>query len=161
MEPPEDDPLTKKKSNHIQRKLEERRKDNKAKIDPRVEEQFFTGRLYGKIVSVGVVYGDKVWFDLKLVCLHDLARVDVVMGTSWRGKSWSSTRRSSSPRRPNNTVLRPCISLCVLPYHACLVAGAQYQNRNDDIFLVEVHLLYSACLYAEIKRDWKSNANQE
>ena len=46
-EPAEDDPLTKKKSNHVMRKLEERRKDNKAKIDPHVEEQFLTGRLYG------------------------------------------------------------------------------------------------------------------
>ena len=48
VEPSEDDPLTKKKSNHVQRKLEERRKNNKAKIDPHVEEQFLTGRLYGK-----------------------------------------------------------------------------------------------------------------
>ena len=48
VEPSEDDPLTKKKSNHLVRKLEERRKDNKAKIDPHVEEQFLTGRLYGK-----------------------------------------------------------------------------------------------------------------
>lgn len=47
-EPAEDDPLTKKKSNHVQRKLEKRRQDNKAKIDPHVEEQFLSGRLYGR-----------------------------------------------------------------------------------------------------------------
>ena len=47
-EPSEDDPLTKKKSAKLLKKLEERRKDNKAKIDPRVEEQFLTGRLLGK-----------------------------------------------------------------------------------------------------------------
>lgn len=47
-EPAEDDALAKKKSKRVQRKLEERRKDNKAKIDPRVEEQFLTGRLHGK-----------------------------------------------------------------------------------------------------------------
>ena len=52
-EPSEDDPLTKKKSNHLQRKLEERRKENKAKVDPHVEEQFLTGRLYGKSYREG------------------------------------------------------------------------------------------------------------
>ncbi len=46
-EPAEDDVLTKKKSNHVVRKLEERKKENKAKVDPHVEEQFLTGRLYG------------------------------------------------------------------------------------------------------------------
>lgn len=48
VEPSEDDPLAKKKSHHLQRKLEERRKDNKAKMDSHVEDQFLTGRLYGK-----------------------------------------------------------------------------------------------------------------
>lgn len=47
VEPSEDDPLTKKKSNHLQRKLDERKKENKSKVDSHVEEQFFTGRLYG------------------------------------------------------------------------------------------------------------------
>ena len=46
-EPAEDDPLSKKKSNHAQRKLDVRRKDNKAKTDPHVEEQFYTGKLLG------------------------------------------------------------------------------------------------------------------
>lgn len=48
-EPAEDDVLAKKKSNHLVRKLEERRKDNKAKVDLHLEEQFLTGRLYGKV----------------------------------------------------------------------------------------------------------------
>ena len=47
-EPSEDDALAKKKSKSVLKKLEERRKDNKAKIDPHVEEQFLTGRLLGK-----------------------------------------------------------------------------------------------------------------
>ena len=47
-EVPKDDVLAKHRSNHVMKKLEERRKDNKAKVDPHVEEQFLTGRLYGK-----------------------------------------------------------------------------------------------------------------
>ena len=52
VEPSEDDVVTKTKSNHIQRKLEARRKDNKSKVDSHVEEQFLTGRLYGTYVFV-------------------------------------------------------------------------------------------------------------
>lgn len=47
-EPSEDDPLNKKKSNHVQRKLDDRKKDNKAKIVSQIEEQFLTGKLYGE-----------------------------------------------------------------------------------------------------------------
>ncbi len=50
VEPAEDDVLAKKKSNHLVRKLEERRKEGKAKVDPHVEEQFLTGRLLGKVL---------------------------------------------------------------------------------------------------------------
>ena len=42
---PEEDPLNKKRSNHLQRKLEARKSD--AKIDLHLEEQFNTGRIYG------------------------------------------------------------------------------------------------------------------
>lgn len=57
VEATEDGPLTKKRSNHLQRKMDKRRKDNKAKIDPHVEEQFYTGRLYGGCVYVhGVTF---------------------------------------------------------------------------------------------------------
>ena len=42
----EDDVLSTKKSNHVQRKIASRK--STAKIDPRVEEQFLTGRLYGE-----------------------------------------------------------------------------------------------------------------
>lgn len=41
----EDDPLNKKRSNHLQRKLDARKSD--AKIDSHLEEQFNTGRIYG------------------------------------------------------------------------------------------------------------------
>ena len=41
----EDDVLTKKRSNHLQRKLANRKAQ--AKVDPHVEDQFLTGRLYG------------------------------------------------------------------------------------------------------------------
>ena len=41
----EDDVLTKKKSSHLQHKLAARKP--MAKVDPHVEEQFLTGRLYG------------------------------------------------------------------------------------------------------------------
>ena len=39
--------LTKKKSSHLQRKLAARKPT--AKVDPHVEEQFLTGRLYGEL----------------------------------------------------------------------------------------------------------------
>ena len=42
---PEEDPLNKKRSNHLQRKLDGRKSD--AKIESHLEEQFNTGRLYG------------------------------------------------------------------------------------------------------------------
>lgn len=42
---PEEDPLNKKRSNHLQRKLDARKSD--AKIDSHLEEQFNTGRIYG------------------------------------------------------------------------------------------------------------------
>ena len=38
--------LNKKRSNHCQRKMEARK--GPSKIDPHLEEQFTTGRLYGK-----------------------------------------------------------------------------------------------------------------
>jgi len=41
----EEDVLTKKRSNHLQRKLANRK--SQAKVDPHVEDQFLTGRLYG------------------------------------------------------------------------------------------------------------------
>ena len=49
-EPSEDDPLTKKRSNHLQRKLAGRKPN--AKVDPHVEEQFLTGRVYGTFCNV-------------------------------------------------------------------------------------------------------------
>ena len=139
---PEDDPLTKKKSGHVQRKLEERRKDNKAKLDNRVEEQFSTGRLLGKTSEHWWV-----WFMLcfQLVCLHDLARVDVVTGTSWRGRSWSSTRGSSNPRRPNKHST-PCISLCVLPYHVLWSVhriGMTFFWLNCIYCIVRLYIIYT------------------
>ena len=45
----EEDVLTKKRSNHLQRKLAGRKAQ--AKVDPHVEEQFLTGRLYGAYQS--------------------------------------------------------------------------------------------------------------
>jgi len=60
-EPSEDDELAKKKSSHLQRKLEERRKDGKAKVDPHVEEQFLSGRLLGK---------GRHWLVLEVMRLH-------------------------------------------------------------------------------------------
>ena len=41
--------LKKKKSRHLQRKLDARKPN--AKVDPHVEEQFLTGRLYGELTS--------------------------------------------------------------------------------------------------------------
>jgi len=45
----EDDVLTKKRSNHLQHKLANRKAQ--AKVDPHVEDQFLTGRLYACIAS--------------------------------------------------------------------------------------------------------------
>lgn len=45
-EPSEDDPLNKKRSNHVQRKLASRKAN--AKVDLHVEEQFLTGRVFGR-----------------------------------------------------------------------------------------------------------------
>ena len=48
-EPTEDDPVNKKRSNHVQRKVTSRKSTSKA--DPHVEEQFLTGRLYGESIA--------------------------------------------------------------------------------------------------------------
>ena len=45
----QEDPLTKKKSRHLQRKLASRKADSK--IDSQLTEQFTTGRLYARITS--------------------------------------------------------------------------------------------------------------
>jgi hypothetical protein len=40
--------LAQKRSKHVKRKIAKRRPN--AKVDPHVEEQFLTGRLYGKML---------------------------------------------------------------------------------------------------------------
>ncbi|XP_065898136.1 small ribosomal subunit protein eS8-like [Dysidea avara] len=45
----EEDPLNKKRSNHLQRKLEGRKTE--AKVDSHLEEQFTTGRIYACVAS--------------------------------------------------------------------------------------------------------------
>ncbi len=42
----EEDPITKKRSNHAQRKIDERKPGSKT--EQHLEEQFNTGRLYGE-----------------------------------------------------------------------------------------------------------------
>ena len=42
----EEDPVTKKRSNHAQRKIDARK--SSGKLDQHLDEQFNTGRLYGK-----------------------------------------------------------------------------------------------------------------
>ena len=49
----EEDPLTKKRSNHAQRKIDGRKQFGK--LDQHLEEQFTTGRLYGMLAS-GEIY---------------------------------------------------------------------------------------------------------
>lgn len=71
-EPLEEDGLTKKKSLHVQKKLEGRRKDNKAKIDPRVEEQFLTGRLLCKYSRF------LVWVCHQVISVDDLTDIDTL-----------------------------------------------------------------------------------
>lgn len=52
----EEDPLTKKKSNHVQRKLDARKASGK--LEQHLEEQFNTGRLYGKSELIKCLYWD-------------------------------------------------------------------------------------------------------
>ena len=61
-EPSEDDPISKKRSNHLQRKLANRKTN--AKVDPHVEEQFLTGRVYGQL--------DVCQRDVSLINLYQL-----------------------------------------------------------------------------------------
>lgn len=56
------------------------------------------------------------------MCPPDQVRAGVAMATSWKGKSWSSTRRSSNQRRLSNRdsvhVMCVCCSLSSLGWYA-------------------------------------------
>lgn len=84
VESSEEDPLTKKRSNHLQRKIESRKAE--AKIDSHLDEQFVTGRIYGKKKKYHNVLL-LVTLMFQLVLHQDLVKVAGVMVTYWKGKS--------------------------------------------------------------------------
>ena len=102
----EEDVVNRKRSNHVQRKLAGRKA--LSKVEQHVEEQFLTGRLLGECSHSHTPHSLSLSLSLSLsqrVWPQGLGRVADVMAMYLRAKNWSFTRRSSSQRKENKTLI--------------------------------------------------------